>query len=714
MEGVATILNVGQKADPESMIAAAKGGHDEVLSLMLGMGFADSDPDPVPGQKPGYNTPMLAAIGRGNLAVIRLLLDQPGFNPTRRLFRDFTYFDLSRERRGENWEDEFDLLRSAYDEHARTKKSRKIDHSSPRRARDREKEHKRPVRRDSRSPVARSKKTNGSPNANHHSVVKEKKRDGIVQTKEKNSTARPKVSRRDSSDNQADADGRLESPRPRPHPSSTKDGESGVTSRGDEPFKRRRLIPGRPPQDRDRRPSLPSSDSMSSRDEGTKPSEVTSSKRSQTLKRVRSSESPPPSNGMDIERHTPEAQKKKRRVLSENSAPNITNGGTKKNHDVPVDESKSHARKQSEEDAESREHERVAPLQKGIAVPKTSDRSRVKEERDKREEYGLEDIPMEDLSSTPRKTEAEAEDERRQAEKKKAEEEERVAQQQQRAAEAEEARLAKEEEERASRAARQKAEEERKHKEAEQRRLKQAEDERQKRLEQERSRVAKLRREQEEQEQRRRDALPHRLRVAAELIGSHDSHAKSHAWLKRFMPMVTAQTKQLDPNCEADVADEKWIPNYLVAPLLATNDLQLSQYVSWEKRAVTPTQRDNLWRVTRRMLVPADDTEFVSSSLGQVMQKDSATRPKYFSMEHVFWVKLSDFMDLVPHVPHLHGLDIQFLRMHIDGEPSAEDPITKPPQPNGHFLESPHVNGLFPGASALPNGYGHTRPSTYV
>lgn len=321
---------------------------------------------------------------------------------------------------------------------------------------------------------------------------------------------------------------------------------------------------------------------------------------------------------------------------------------------------------------------------------------------------------MEDLSSTPRKTEAEAEDERRQAGKKQAEEEERVAQEQQRAAEAEEARLAKEEEERASRAARQKAEEERKHKEAEQRRLKQAEDERQRRLEQERSRVAKLRREQEEQERRRRDALPHRLRVAAELIGSNDSHAKSHVWLKRFMPMVTAQTKQLDPNCEADVADEKWIPNYLVAPLLATNDLQLSQYVSWEKRIVTPTQRDNLWRVTRRMLVPADDTEFVGSSLGQVMQKDSATRPKYFNMKHVFWVKLSDFMDIVPHVPHLHGLDIQFLRMHIDREPSAEDPVTKPPQPNGHFLESPHVNGLFPGASALPNGYGHTRPSTYV
>src|SRR5699024_1572727 len=103
--------------DTESLIAATKGGHDEVLSLLLGMGDADPDPAPLHGgfQKPGYNTPMLAAIGRGNLDVIKLLLDQPGFNPTRRIYRDRTYFELSKERKAENWEEEFDLLKAAYD-----------------------------------------------------------------------------------------------------------------------------------------------------------------------------------------------------------------------------------------------------------------------------------------------------------------------------------------------------------------------------------------------------------------------------------------------------------------------------------------------------------------------------------------------------------------------------------------------------------------------
>ena len=152
--------------------------------------------------------------------------------------------------------------------------------------------------------------------------------------------------------------------------------------------------------------------------------------------------------------------------------------------------------------------------------------------------------------------------------------------------------------------------------------------------------MAKQRREQEELEQRRREGLPSRLRIAAHLVGSNDAQARSHAWLRKFLPVVTAETRQLDPTCDATVAEDRWVPNYLVAPLLATNDLQLSQYASWEKRDATPTQRMNLWRVTRRMLVQADEREVLGSSWGQVMQKDSETRPKYFEMEHVFWVKV--------------------------------------------------------------------------
>lgn len=74
-------------------------------------------------------------------------------------------------------------------------------------------------------------------------------------------------------------------------------------------------------------------------------------------------------------------------------------------------------------------------------------------------------------------------------------------------------------------------------------------------------------------------------------------------------------------------------------------------------------------------------------------------------------------MDLVPHVPHLHGLDIQFLRMHIDQEPSTAAPLLESAQPNGHVPEYAHldnIHGFSAGMPGLTNGYGHSRPSTYV
>ncbi|GMG31189.1 unnamed protein product [Aspergillus oryzae] len=635
--GVANILNVGQKADPESMIAAAKGGHDEVISLLLGMGDADPDPDPVQGgsQKPGYNTPMLAAIGRGNLAVIRILLNQPEFNPTRRLHRDRTYFELSRERRAENWEDEYDLLRDAYDNHVRTKKSRKQDLHSPRRARDKDKENKRPGRRDSPSPGGRPRKTNGSPGyrdpaSKDTALTKEKRRDNVAHLKEKSNPARPKPAHPTGTD--------PDSARPDPRPKQLLPPREGESSRGEEAPKRRRLIAGRPPQDR-RRPSLPSSDSLSSRDESSKAriDHLEPSKSGPPpLKRGRSSASPERGRALEPERHSRDTVQKKRRVLSEDGTPNITNGGLKKDHTT------GDAKPRRKDDEDHHAESRPDPLrQTDNPSHKAPERKPVKEEQERHDINGLNDIPMDDYTE---RAEAEAEA-RRQKEARKARQE-RLAEEARLAAEAEKARLDKEEEERAAHAARlaqekeKAAEEERKRKEAEQRRIKQAEDERQKRLEQERLRLAKVRREQEELEQRRRDALPSRLRIAANLVGSNDPQAKSHLWLKKFMPVVTAETRQLDPSCAPDVAVEKWVPNYLVAPLLATNDLQLAQYSSWEKRDATPTQRMNLWRVTRRMLVQADDADFMNSSFGQVMQKDSEARPKYFDMEHVFWVKV--------------------------------------------------------------------------
>lgn len=657
--GVATLLNVGQKADTESMIAAAKGGHDEVLSLLLGMGDADPDPRPVTSQKAGHNTPMLAAIGRGNLAVIRLLLDQPGFSPTQRLYDGLTYFELSRKRRADNWEEEYDLLKDAYDTYVKTKQQRKSDTSSPRRAREKERSSKRPMRKDSPSPVSRMKK-NRSPGPREaprdSDMLREKK--GVAHPREKPGISRSKHPYHDS-----------ETSRNAPTKQKVVSTGTDEDRRGDDVVKRRRLIAGRPPQDRERKmPSLPSSDSQSGREDGIKSrpdhsSEPTS--RTPQLKRGRSSASPerPRSRGPEAER-LPELSKKKRRVLSEEGAPNVTNGGLKRHHTAAADNIKSPPRqKQGAVPVTRRDRSQDSHQDPRASISK--DQDLVKEEGEKHERHDLADIPMEDpvpaqdkefpkrIESTKRQLSADRAEpvhevhaqnsssktsEQEMAEKA---EQERLAEEA-RIAEEKKFRAQKEEEERSARAARiaQEKEEERRRKEIEQRRIKQAEDERQKRLEQERARLARIRKEQEEHEQRRRDALPSRLCIAANLVGSNDSQSRSHSWLKKFMPVVTAETRQLDPSCRADVADERWVPNYLVAPLLATNDLQLSQYASWEKRDVTSSQRMNLWRVTRRMLVQADDMEFLTASFGQIMQKDSETRSKYFNMEHVFWVKV--------------------------------------------------------------------------
>ncbi|PGH17329.1 hypothetical protein AJ79_01213 [Helicocarpus griseus UAMH5409] len=804
MAGVANILNVGTKADPESLIAAAKGGHDEVLGILLGMG--DPDPDPEPLQtgnhnKPGYNTPMLAAIGRGNTEVIKLLLEQRGFDPTRLDRRGRTYYELSRERRGDHWEKEYDLLKQAYDNHMKTRKHRKPDTKSPRRAREKEVDAKRHARRESSSPVPSSQRKPSRPSDSNRQIerspgetdpAREKRRsDGNSHEKDKRVPPvgnRTKPSHRENINRDQSGGGSDQET----HLDRKKQPKDSIQSgHGEEPVKRRRLIAGRPPDRIQRRESLMSSDSLSGREESGKLRteranlNVRPAKEGAPLKRSRSSVSPEPpqSRGRQHKDDDPrDIQKKRRRVQSEENGISSSNTIAKKTLDLPAPSSKTPQRRRNS-NVPNPSHERshgadsLAEKESSTAIKPKPASSTIKQEQ-RKSDSDIRDIPMEDVDRAQAEAkllkearEAEEAKERdamekeareaREAREKEAREakqareakeaqeakeakearekearefeqareareaeERRIAAQVERerleeelreakaAKEAQEAEEAREAAETAARLAREKAEEEeRKRKELEARRLRQADEERQKRLEQERLRLARLRKEQEEHEQRRRDALPNRLRAAANLVGSNDPISKSHAWLKKFMPVVTATTKQIDPSCDDEIKDDRWIPNYLIAPLLATNDLQLSQYPSWEKRPATPTQRNNLWRVTRRILVEEGELNPLTTSVVDVMRKDAETRPKYFAMEHIFWVKYSDFMDLVPHIPHLHGLDIRTLRMHVDPEPDAQAAEAEPQLPNGirsgtpildSGAKSPLTNGFI-----TPNGHAH-------
>jgi ankyrin repeat protein len=95
-------------------VAAARGGHVDALGLLLGTAQSmEKDPSPLKYEE----TPMLAAIGRGHLKVIELLLDQDNFNPCRKTRDGKAYYEIAAERRGPRWQQEHELLKARYDAH---------------------------------------------------------------------------------------------------------------------------------------------------------------------------------------------------------------------------------------------------------------------------------------------------------------------------------------------------------------------------------------------------------------------------------------------------------------------------------------------------------------------------------------------------------------------------------------------------------------------
>lgn len=127
---IAAVLEEGLD-DAESLIAAAKGGHDDVLQILLAVGNANPDPSPIPGSWE-YATPMLAAIGGENIKVIELLLaniDDGRFDPTK-IYRGRTYYEIAKERAGPLWEEEEKLLKGAFDNYKSPGRSGRSGHSN--------------------------------------------------------------------------------------------------------------------------------------------------------------------------------------------------------------------------------------------------------------------------------------------------------------------------------------------------------------------------------------------------------------------------------------------------------------------------------------------------------------------------------------------------------------------------------------------------------
>jgi hypothetical protein len=116
---------------------------------------------------------------------------------------------------------------------------------------------------------------------------------------------------------------------------------------------------------------------------------------------------------------------------------------------------------------------------------------------------------------------------------------------------------------------------------------------------------------------------------------------------------------------------------------------------------MSESHRESLWRVLRVKLTRYERQPGVKYDIHADLAMVEETRSKYSALEHIFWIKLSDFMDIVPRYPHLTGITLScgpLALVSFDQPPNCfqHDPMPVG-QWNGH--SHPITNG------ELTNGY---------
>lgn len=669
VQGVIYVLNILQKAEPEALIAAAKAGHEEVLQYLLAMGDADPDPDPVPDLKPGFNTPMLAAIGRGHLDVVKLLVEQGGFNPTRK-WKGKAYFEIAADRKGDNWQKEHDILKSAYEKHA-SGKQRKT--SSPRKTRllDGPKEKK--LRR-SASPASTKIRQSSSPSLTHKSLpekspkamLRERKRDvASPQQQERRKTSAGAKDATDSVAVASDQDQTVGEKKAHEHRRSQSDLPAPVNLEAEIAHRRRRLVTGK--EHRRRKSAVTGGDlGEASGEEINVKRETERDTNTPNLKRTRSSVSPQhnESNSGDKDRLTVKKRRTAQESSPEESRPTLMEDSA--HEDVDMGEVASNAKILDQVNEIFRQHSKSKS-----PSPTTATSADLTEKPAEPTATGeplstLQASKPSSRAPTPAKSPVddavtEAERQKREEAEKAAEEERRLEAERVAAQKFEEEKAAAEKAAREEEAAQKAAAEKRIAEEAEAKRK--AEEEAMARKKEEEERQERIRREledtkrrQEEQirqqhleiERRRREALPAGLARCSLLLDNNDPSYSQ--WLTRFLPLFTVRTEQLDASCPPVVAHDLWVPNWQVAVLLATKDLNLRNYTALDKREATPNHRDRMWRVGRFMLSYDFWTKGWNTSVKQANDIERRERPKFFGMTELFWVKVCESFTVVSSV----------------------------------------------------------------
>ena len=132
----------------------------------------------------------------------------------------------------------------------------------------------------------------------------------------------------------------------------------------------------------------------------------------------------------------------------------------------------------------------------------------------------------------------------------------------------------------------------------------------------------------------------------------------------------------------------------------------MSSDTAWVKHYANENERINVWCAVRNKLTRYDPPRSRHDIFAEA-DKDKETRLKYFALEHVFWIRLSDFLDIVPRYKHLANVTLKYQRLALIDRRGRDmrDRIPNDSQTNGGTVKSngsdilPPINGL------LTNGY---------
>ncbi|MCJ1479749.1 Set3 complex subunit with deacetylase activity, meiotic-specific repressor of sporulation proteins [Lambiella insularis] len=759
------ILNMRPMGDIESVLMAARGGHDNVVSHLIAMGSPIHDPNPLDGFKPGFDTPMLAAIGRGNLKVISLLLDQPDFDPTRRLYENLTYHEIVKDRGGLNWQEEYSLLKDAYDAH-RSRKAKGGTHSK---ARNGFSQRDAKNTRQDNSPLSPSVKRQSPDSASKDLHVKRKrlsetgqgqKQSEGISTKARDRSRLHVPSKEDSRESSVIVSDREVTPLPRPNEkarSSSDAGHSGHKEREaskpkkrlvsrtifkeDEEKKRRASLASssssqdqvrkrtgamvdstdrqgqdhkdtakiNPPEAVKKRPykSISPSEDVDSRHlaGSDKPQKIKRQRVNSTGKVLdRSSPGPPQLGPARVANMIPASRVIGTPSQSQGAAP-VAFMGT--SNASPIKEStntSTHASRSASPKAESESNvsdstpsdgpQATSAVEKqitlrheltqeelDIAKQNNAQAALELQEQQKREQELI------DLAAKEKAARDEAERITRKAEEARLQEQRQIEEAEHKAQLEREAEQALVEKKR--------QEEEAQRKLAEKERLRKEDLERRRAEQEERERTMRIRR-QEEEERRRRESLPNALRILAELS---PDEARDRSEILRWLPLYTAFGHQLDSACDEQARNERWITNLQAAPVLAISDLALTQYTAWTKLPVNESHRFSLWRVLRLKLARFEQPFGEKYDIEADFAMDEETRIKYIALENIFWIRLSEFLDIVPRYPHLANISLTLAPLGLPkSDPQANGAQSNTASPTGP-RHTPMTNGH------LTNGY---------